>query len=148
MLDVGLMRVQDRAEVIPAAAEIDIARQSEELEKKTSDQLVVATVRTLGGQDITRFSTALANREGIGRADKDNGVLLLVAPRERKVRIAVGYGLEGLLTDERAAVIVRHMLPLFRSGDQVGAIRLGVKEIDTVLRSDLRRPQYAMKKAA
>ncbi len=85
---------------------------------------------------------------GIGQADKDNGVLLVVAPNEKKVRIAVGLGLEGLLTDQRSAQIVAHMLPHFRSGDQAGAIDIGVREIDTVLRSDRRRPQYLLKKAA
>jgi len=148
MLDVGLLRVQDRANVLPAAQEIELARRSEALEKATSDQLVVVTVPTLNGRDIARFGTALGNREGIGQADKDNGVLVIVAPNERQVRIAVGDGLEGLLTDQRASEIVRHMLPHFRSGDQLGAINLGVNEIDAVLRSDLRRPQYLQKKAA
>jgi len=148
MLDVGLLRVQDQANIIPATDEIDLTRRSEALEKATTDQLVVATVPTLRGQDIAKFATAMANREGIGQADKDNGVLLLVAPNERKVRIAVGYGLEGLLTDARAAEIVQHMLPRFRVGDQAGAIRTGVADIDAMLRSDKRRPQYVMKKAA
>jgi uncharacterized protein len=148
MLDVGLLRVQDRANVLPAAQEIELARRSEALEKATSDQLVVVTVPTLNGQDIARFGTAVGNREGIGQADKDNGVLVIVAPNERQVRIAVGDGLEGLLTDQRASEIVQHMLPRFRSGDKAGAINIGVSEIDAVLRSNLRRPQYLLKKAA
>lgn len=147
MLDVGLLRVQDLANIIPAPEEIDLARESEALEKATSDQVIVVTEPTLNGQDIATFSRALANREGIGQEDKDNGVLLLVAPKERQVRIAVGYGLEGLLTDQRAARIVQDMLPYFRSGDAPQAVRLGIKEIDSVLRSDTRRPQY-LKKAA
>jgi uncharacterized protein len=147
MLDVGTMRVQDRAQIIPAADEIEFTRRSEELEKATTDQLVVVTVPSLNGQDMARFSTALGNRLRAGQADKDNGVLVVVAPNERQVRIAVGYGLEGLLTDRRAAEIVQHMLPKFRSRDAAGAIRIGVNEIDRVLRSDRRRPQY-LKKAA
>jgi uncharacterized protein len=147
MLDVGLMRVQDRAGIIPAAEEIELARQSEALEKATSDQLVVVTVPTLNGEDIARYSTSLGNRLGVGRADKDNGVLLVVAPTERKVRVAVGLGLEGLLTDQRASGIVRDMLPYFRSRDPGQAIRVGFSEIDAVLRSDVRRPHY-LKKAA
>src|SRR5207244_11409685 len=70
MLDVGLMRVQDRAEVIPATEEIELARTSESLEKATTDQLVVVTVRALSGQDIAKFSQNLGNRMGLGRADK------------------------------------------------------------------------------
>jgi uncharacterized protein len=144
MLDVGTLRVQDRAEILPAADEIEITRRSEALEKETSDQLVVVTVPTLAGQDIAKFSTALGNRLGIGQADKDNGVLLVVAPNEKKVRIAVGYGLEGLLTDERAAQIIQHMLLRFQAGDKPGAIELGAREIDALLRSDRRRPQYLL----
>jgi len=141
-LDVGLMRVQDGANIIPATEEIDLARTSEALERATTDQLVVVTVPTLNGQDIAQFSTALGNKIGAGQADKDNGVLLVVAPREKQVRIEVGYGLESLLTDRRAGHIIQHMIPLFRSGDKAGAIRLGVNEIDALLLSDRRRPQY------
>jgi uncharacterized protein len=141
------MRVQDGAEILSAADEIELVRRSEALEKATTDQLVVVTVPTLNGRDIAQFSTALANRMGIGQPNKDNGVLVIVAPKERKVRIAVGYGLEGLLTDARAAQIVQRMLPQFRTGDAPRAIRIGVTEIDGVLRSDRRRPQY-LKKAA
>lgn len=148
MTDVGLMRVQDRAQIIPAAQEVELARTSEALERATTDQLVVVTVPTLNGRDIAEFSTSFGNRNGLGQPDKNNGVMLVVAPKERKVRIAVGYGLEGLLTDRRAGQIVQHMIPLFRSGDHAGAIRLGVNEIDAVLLSDRRRPQYRMKRAA
>ena len=147
MFDVGLFRVQDQAELLTASQEIELARRSEALEKATSDQLVIVTVPSLGGKDMAQFSTALANRIGAGQADRDNGVLIVVAPNERRVRIAVGYGLEGLLTDRRTAEIVQHMLPQFRSGDHAGAIGIGVNEIEAVLRSDTRRPQY-LKKAA
>jgi uncharacterized protein len=133
--------------MIPATEELELIRESEALEKATTDQLVVVTVPTLNGQDIARYSTALGNKLGVGQADKDNGVLLVVAPKERQVRIAVGYGLEGLLTDQRAAVIVRDMIPYFRAGDGPRAIQIGFKEIDSVLRSDPRRPQY-LKRAA
>lgn len=148
MLDVGLMRVQDRAGIIPAAEEIDLARTSEALERTTTDQLVVVTVPTLNGKSIEEFSIDLGRRMGVGQADKDNGVLLVVAPNEHKVRIEVGYGLEALLTDRRAYHIIQDMIPRFKSGDQGGAIRLGVNEIDALLLSDRRRPQYARKRAA
>jgi uncharacterized protein len=147
MFNVGLLRVQDRANIIPASQEIDLARESEAIERKTTDQVVVMTVPTLSGHDIASYSRDLANREGIGQADKDNGVLLLVAPRERQVRIAVGYGLEGLLTNQRAAHVVQDMLPYFRAGNAPRAVSVGVKEIDAILRSDTRRPQY-LKRAA
>lgn len=141
------MRVQDKANMIPAADEVELIRQSEAIEKATTDQVVVATVPSLNGQDIARYARDLGNREGIGQADKDNGVLLVVAPNDRQVRIAVGEGLEGLLTNDRAARIVKDMVPYFREGNGPEAVKVGVKEIDAVLRSDLRRPQY-LKKAA
>ena len=124
-----------------------MARLSEALERTTTDQFVIVTTPTLNGQDITRYGTDLGNRLGVGQAGKDNGVLLVVAPNDRNVRISVGYGLEGLLTNQRAAHIVQDMLPYFRAGNDGQAIRVGSKEIDAVLRSDLRRPQY-LKKAA
>jgi len=147
MFDVGLMRVQDRANIIPATDEIALARESEALEKATTDELVVVTVPTLNGADITTYSAALGNKLGLGQADKDNGVLVVVAPKERQVRVTVGTGLEGLLTNQRSAAIVRDMVPLFRKSDAPRAIKTGVREIDAILRSDVRRPQY-LKKAA
>ena len=148
MLDVGLMRVQDQANIIPASDEIDLARKSEALEKATTDQLVIVTVPTLDGESINDYSLALARSLRIGRADNDNGVLLLVAPKERAVRIEVGYGLENLLRDEVAGKIVRDMVPLFRANQPAQAIGLGEREIIDVLKSDARRPQYLQKKAA
>jgi len=147
MFDVGLIRVQDRANIIPATDEIALARESEALEKATTDELVVVTVPTLNGADITTYSTALGTKLGLGQADKDNGVLVVVAPKERQVRVTVGTGLEGLLTNQRSAAIVRDMVPLFRKSDAPRAIKTGVREIDAILRSDVRRPQY-LKKAA
>lgn len=133
--------------MIPRSEQLDLIRESEALEKTTTDQLVVVTVPTLNGEDIARYGTDLGNRERIGQARKNNGVVLLVAPNERKVRIAVGYGLEALLTNDRAAHIISDMIPYFRSGEGPQAVRVGVKEIDAVLRSDVGRPQY-LKKAA
>jgi uncharacterized protein len=90
----------------------------------------------------------LGNRWGIGRADVDNGVLVIIAADEGTVRIEVGTGLEGLLTNERAAAIVNDMMPRFEADRPVDAIDTGVSEIDRLLRSDLRRPQYKSRKSA
>jgi len=140
-------RVVDDAHILTPAQVADLTSKSEALEAQTGRQLVVATVPSLQGYPIEDFGYRLGRAWGIGQKGKDNGVVLLVAPGERRVRIAVGYGLEGLLTDQRAARIVNDMLPYFRSGNGAQAISVGVKEIDSVLRSDLRRPQY-LKKAA
>ena len=136
-------RVVDAANLLDARAEQALTRRSSELEAATKDQLVVVTLASLGGRPIEEVSLELATRWGVGQADLDNGVLLLVAPNEKKVRIDVGYGLEGLVTDERAGTIIQAMLPKFRQGDLPGAILVGAEQLDTLLRSDRRRPQYA-----
>ena len=87
----------------------------------------MATVTSLGGQPIERYATALANQWGVGRCGYNDGVLLLVAPRERKARIAVGYGLERTLTNAKAAAIMeRRILPAFRAGHMEQGIAAGV----------------------
>jgi uncharacterized protein len=141
-------RVVDQAGIIPVAAEAALEGMLGSLEQETSDQLVVVTLPSLGGAKIEDVAQRLGHGWGIGRADLDNGVLLLVAPTERKVRIHVGYGLEGLLTDARAAEIIAAMLPLFRQGRPVDAIHEGTARISMLLVSDKRRPQRIVAKVA
>ncbi len=123
-------RVVDEAHILPAAVQADLTAKLTALEAATTDQLEVVTVTTLGGQDIADYGRNLGNRWGIGQKDKNNGVLLVVAPRDRKVRIAVGYGLETTLTDERAARIIQDViLPRFRAGDLPGGVTQGADAI-------------------
>jgi len=147
----AISRVMDKADLLDSATEQSLTLKSEALEKATSDQLVIVTLPSLEGRTIEDVGLSLGRRWGVGQKKLDNGVLLLVAPNERKVRIEVGYGLEALLTDERAAAIVREQVALFRSAKYADAIVLGVDRIDAVLRSNVQRPQYRrpqMKKAA
>lgn len=143
-------RVVDRADVIESDVERRLTEQLAILETETTDQLVVVTVPSLQGRSIESFSLDLARGWGIGRAHLDNGVLLIVAPADRRVRIEVGEGLEGLLTDQRAAQIIAGMLPEFRSQKMSAGIQRGADEIQAVLVSDRRRPQRieAQRKAA
>lgn len=145
-------RVVDRADVLPAEAEADLSSRLSALEAQTSDQVVVVTLPRLNGAKIEDVGLALGRGWKIGRGDVDNGVILLLAPNERRVRIEVGYGLEALLTDERAARVIRdQILPRFSEGNLQGGIDSGVNGIITVLRSDPKRPQYrseAQKKVA
>lgn len=134
-------RVVDAARIIADDDEQRLVKQLAALESATSDQIVVVTVPSLHGDTIERYSIALANRWGIGRADVDNGVIVLVAPLERKVRIEVGLGLEGLLTDAKAKEVIAAMLPRLSKSDFGGGLRIGVDAIDQLLRSDRRRPQ-------
>ena len=141
----------DKADLLDPATEQTLTLKSEALEQKTSDQLVIVTLPSLQGQSIDAVGLTLGRRWGIGQKDLNNGVLLLVAPNERKVRIEVGYGLEALLTDERAGAIVREQVELFKKGETAEAIVLGVDRIDALLRSNTQRPQYRrphMKKTA
>ena len=130
-------RIVDDADLLSAAdiAELDAGLKA--LEDKSSDQVVVVTLPSLQGYSIEDFGYQLGRHWGIGTKEKDNGVLLIVAPNERKVRIEVGRGLEPLLTDAMSNVIITGaILPRFRTGDYAGGIKEGVKGIELVLTGD------------
>lgn len=130
-------RVVDQAGILDGAAESRLETKLKELESKTTTQLVVVTLRTLGGYDIADYGYQLGRHWGIGQKGKNNGAVLIVAPTERKVRIEVGYGLEGTLTDAVTRLIIDHaILPRFRAGDFTGGIERGVDDIVQVLSGD------------
>ncbi len=130
-------RIVDQASVIPATAQAAIEPKLADLETKSGIQLVVATVSSLGGQDIDSYANALFRDWKLGEKTKNNGVLLLVAPNERKVRIEVGYGLEGTLTDALSQVIISNaMAPRFKAGDFGDGVSRGVDDIIAVLTTD------------
>ncbi len=123
-------RVVDAANILPEATRASITAKLEALEAKTTDQVVVATVPDLQGYDISEYGYQLGRAWGIGQKGKDNGVVLLVAPNERRVRIDVGYGLEGTLTDALSSLIIQNqILPRFREGDMSGGVEAGVDAI-------------------
>jgi len=127
--------VVDEAGVLDPDTKAEIASKLTALEARTGHQFVVVTVRSLGGTDIAIFAQDLGNRWGIGREDFDDGVILLVAPNEREVRIAVGHGLESVLTDTVCLTIIeQHMLPDFRTGDFASGISGGVDAVISTLR--------------
>jgi uncharacterized protein len=120
-------RVTDQAGIFSDAQEMAIADKLERLEQATGHQMVVATVSSLKGRELEPFTTDLANAWGIGREGYDDGVVILIAPNERMVRIAVGYGLKGTLTDDLCEKIIQNaMLPNFREGDFFNGTDLGV----------------------
>ena len=107
------------------------------LERDTTAEVVVVTVTSLDGMTIEEYANRLFADWGIGTKTKDNGVLLLVAPAERKVRIEVGYGLEGSLPDGLAGEIVRTaILPEFKQGNLRRGIGRGLDRISRVVRGD------------
>jgi uncharacterized protein len=130
-------RVVDQAEVMSQESRADITAKSQALEQRSGIQLVVATVKSLEGGDIETYANELFRAWKLGQEQKDNGVLLLVAPNEHKVRIEVGYGLEGTLTDALSSVIISTaIIPQFKSGDFSGGIDRGVDGIISVLNGD------------
>jgi uncharacterized protein len=130
-------RVVDEAGVLDDAARTALTRSLAELEQKTTDQLVVVTLKSLQGTSIEDYGYQLGRRWQIGQKDKNNGVLLIVAPNERKVRIEVGYGLEGALTDAVTKLIIESsILPRFKVADYPGGIKRGVEDIVQVLGGD------------
>jgi uncharacterized protein len=130
-------RVVDQANVINAQSRGALETKLKELEDKSSIQLVVATVKSLQGSDIETYANGLFRFWKLGQAQKNNGVLLLVAPAEHKVRIEVGYGLEGTLTDALSSVIIASaIIPRFKAGDFSGGIERGVDGVINVLSGD------------
>jgi uncharacterized protein len=130
-------RVVDNADLLSAADEQALTEELKELEEESSDQLVVVTLPSLQGYPIEDFGYQLGRHWGIGTANLDNGVLLIVAPNERKVRIEVGYGLEPILTDALSKIIIENaILPRFRAGDFSGGIKDGVRDIALALTGD------------
>lgn len=122
--------VVDQADIIPAAEEAVLNAQLLDLEKRTGHQLVVATVKDLEGRDVADYGYRLGREWGIGDAERDDGVVFLIAPTERRMHIAVGLGLEPVLTDAMSGRIIRNTItPRFKDGDFPGGIQAGVNAI-------------------
>ena len=130
-------RVVDDANILDQATRSALTQKLADLETKTTDQLVVVTLKSLQGTSIEEFGYQLGRFWGIGQKGKNNGVLLIVAPTERKVRIEVGYGLEGTLTDALSRIIIENaIIPRFRVNDIAGGITRGTDDIIQVLSGD------------
>src|ERR1700686_1168794 len=130
-------RVVDQANIIPTATRDALEPKLADLETKSGIQLVVATVKSLEGEEIEPYANELFRTWKLGEKTKNNGVLLLVAPNQRRVRIEVGYGLEGTLTDALSKVIITNAIaPRFKTGDFGDGVSRGVDDIITVLTTD------------
>ena len=118
--------VVDAANVLPPADEAQLTAQLDMLQQRTGRQLVVATIPSLEGRDIADYGYRLGRAWAVGLKDVDNGAILIVAPADRKVRVEVGYGLEGVLTDAFSSLVInRQILPAFRDGDLPRGVRDG-----------------------
>ncbi|HEY4405348.1 MAG TPA: TPM domain-containing protein [Xanthobacteraceae bacterium] len=130
-------RVVDEAGILDDATRMALTGSLLALEQKTTDQLVVVTLKSLQGTSIEDYGYQLGRHWQIGQKDKNNGALLIVAPNEHKARIEVGYGLEGELTDAVTRLIIESsILPRFKVGDYAGGVKRGVEDIIQVLSGD------------
>jgi uncharacterized protein len=130
-------RVVDDAHILSDATKTDLDGKLAALEAKTSRQLVVVTIPSLQGYEISDYGYQLGRAWGIGQKKLNNGVLFIVAPHEHKVRIEVGYGLEPILTDALSEVILQsQVLPKFRAGDFNGGIEAGTDALIAQLSLD------------
>ena len=136
-------RVVGAADIITDPKEAELTQTLETLEKDTGVQMVVATTPNLNGRTISDYSLDLARSWGLGNAERDDGLLLLVAPTERRVRIEGGYGLEASVRDKEASFIIRNeILPHFRIGGYETGITAAV---DALIREVT---PYELKEAA
>jgi uncharacterized protein len=127
-------RVNDFANVIDPATEAEIDRQLDQLEQKTTSEIAVATIRSLGGMSSTDYANRLFKEWGVGQAKLDNGVLVVIAIDDRDMAIEVGYGLEGVLPDGLAGQVIREdFTPHFKEGDYSGGVRNGVERLVAIV---------------
>jgi uncharacterized protein len=127
-------RVTDNADVLSEATRHSLTALLKAHEDSTGDQIAVLTIPTLDGEGIEEYALRVFEAWKLGQKGKDNGILLVVAPNDRRMRIEVGYGLEGTLTDSLAGSIIRNvMTPRFKEGDYNSGIDAGVKAILALL---------------
>jgi len=127
-------RVVDQAGLLSSQTRSELERQLAEHEKATTEQVVVAILFSLQGYPIEDYGVQLARRWGIGKTKQNNGVVLIIAPNEREVRIEVGYGLEGKLTDALTSTIIQNeILSYFKQGDYEAGVVHGTQAILAVL---------------
>jgi uncharacterized protein len=129
--------VNDRADILSSGAERKLERFLQGFEKSDSTQIVVLTIDSLEGEALDEYAIKVAESWGMGRKGKDNGALLLVAKEERKVRIEVGYGLEGRLTDLLSGRIIdNEITPRFKAGDFDDGVIAGVAAMAEAVRGE------------
>ncbi|HEX4954856.1 MAG TPA: TPM domain-containing protein [Thermoanaerobaculia bacterium] len=130
-------RVNDLADVIPPDAEVRINAELEKLEQEKGSQVAVLTIPSLEGESLEDFSLRVAETWKLGRGKFDDGALLLIARDDRKMRLEVGYGLEGAIPDLKARRVLDDVLrPRFRAGDFGGGIEEGVRVVAGLVRGE------------
>lgn len=142
-------RVVDAANLLSPEQEAQLTQLSNDIEKASTRQFVVATIPDLEGQTIEDYGVALGRSWGIGQKEAKNGIILIVAPNDRKVRIEVGYGLEPIMTDALSGMIIDDIiLPRFRDKDIPGGIMAGATAIGDQMKAPLEVAEQRAKAAA
>jgi uncharacterized protein len=136
--ETGNRWVSDMAAVVDDATEQRLSALINKLERETTAEIVVVTIRRTDGRTPKEFATDLFNRWGIGKEAKDNGVLILLVVDTRRIEIETGYGLEGVLPDSRiGAILDTQVIPHFKRGDFGGGLLAGVKAMARVISGDV-----------
>lgn len=122
--------VTDNAHALSADTQARLETRLRDFDKKSGDQIIVWIGETTGDESLEQFTVDAAQKWRVGKKGKDNGAALFLFMRDRKVRIEVGYGLEGVLTDARSAQIIRdNVVPLMKKGETDSAVEAGVNEM-------------------
>ncbi len=125
----GTAPVVDAANIIDEATEAELTQALTAFEQRNQRQFVIATIPDLQGYDISDYGYRLGREWALGDAENNDGIILIVAPNERRMRIEVGYGLEGIIPDGLAFEYVEEMKPYFRDGDYSAGIALGAQRV-------------------
>ncbi|QKF83452.1 TPM domain-containing protein [Halarcobacter ebronensis] len=140
-------RVVDDAKILNSSQKQTLTKLLKEEEKNSSNQIIVVTLESLHGYDIADYGYQLGRHWGIGQKDKNNGVLLIVSMAEKKLRIEVGYGLEGALTDKTSHEIIEYIIkPNFRNGNFYEGILKGTKAIIASVKGEYKAEDYHIPK--
>lgn len=127
-------RVNDNAQILSESTRQSLTNILKEHEDRTSNQIAILTITTIYGESIEDYAVEVFEAWKLGQEDKDNGILIVVVPDDRRMRIEVGYGLEATLTDAMAGRIIRQvMTPRFKDGDFDGGISEGTMAVIKVL---------------
>ena len=135
--DLNNRRVNDYGDMLSSSTERQLEAVLEDLERTDSTQIAVLTIKSLEGDSLEDFSIRVAEKWEIGQKEKDNGAILVVSKNDRKMRIEVGYGLEGSLTDLTSGRIIRNVIaPYFKRGDFDGGISNGLQAMIQAVRGE------------
>lgn len=122
-------RVTDAAEILTDEEEARLSDRLARYEMRTKHQMVIATASSLHGTRVDNFGTCLGERWEIGRQDHDDGIVILIAPKEQQMRIATGLGMEKILTDDKALAVIHEMIPQLKVQDYGGSLSTGIDAI-------------------